>query len=120
MARIHSKNTKCELMLEHALRQSGIRRIKRHYAIVGTPDFAIPSLKLAVFCDSDFWHGLKGVPQTNKAYWAKKLERNRLRDLEVNKELRRTGWTVMRVKESAILADPKKVAKRVLNFVNSA
>jgi DNA mismatch endonuclease (patch repair protein) len=103
MSKIRSKNTKCELVLFKALEDAGIKNFKRHYAITGKPDVALPEKKLAVFCDSGFWHGKGRIPETNAEYWRKKFERNRKRDKEVNRELRRLGWNVLRISEENVL-----------------
>jgi DNA mismatch endonuclease (patch repair protein) len=56
--------------------------------------------KTALFIDSCFWHGCHEhlrMPLSNRDYWLQKISRNRLRDLRVNSELRRSGWLVIRV-----------------------
>ena len=57
-----------------------------------------------IFCDSEFFHGkdwevLKPRLEkgTNPEYWVKKIENNRRRDDEINKELTFEGWTVIRL-----------------------
>ena len=58
--------------------------------------------KLIVFVDGCFWHGCPWhfkVPKTNSAWWKEKTERNRRRDLKKTRQLRRMGWTVMRIWE---------------------
>ena len=56
MSHIRSKNTGIEKLLGKALWKKGIR-YRKHYKIIGTPDFALPKYKIAIFCDSSFWHG---------------------------------------------------------------
>ena len=56
---------------------------------------------MAVFCDSEFWHGYdwdnrKGDFKSNKDFWIPKIERNIERDKEVNKALEDEGWKVLR------------------------
>ena len=66
------------------------------------PDFVFAKQRLAVFVDGCFWHGCPRhgtKPKGNAAFWKKKLERNRARDREVNRALRRAGWRVMRIWE---------------------
>lgn len=59
--------------------------------------------KIAVFCDSEFFHGkywemlkLRLENSSNSTYWLDKISRNRERDGIVNKELLFLGWTVIR------------------------
>lgn len=90
-------------MLCKALWHKGYRYRKNYAALPGKPDIAITKYKLAVFCDSEFFHGkdwevLKPRLQRgdHADYWLPKIERNRERDDEVNKELLFLGWTVIR------------------------
>ncbi len=58
--------------------------------------------KIAVFIDSDFWHGHPKrciMPKTNSDYWLNKIARNRIRDKEVNRILKHDGWKVLRLWE---------------------
>jgi len=51
---------------------------------------------------------------SNARYWVPKIERNIQRDRAVNCSLRKLGWRVVRVWESAVTADPDRVASRIL------
>lgn len=84
----------------------------------GTPDFVCDELRLAVFVDGDFWHGRwwfdEGrAPETNRAYWIAKFERNRDRDRTVDRLLRRHGWSCLRFWESDVRRRPETVKRRV-------
>lgn len=114
MSRIRSRGTKCERTLRAALIRKGIRGFKMHYGITGHPDFAFPVQKVAIFCDSDFWHGRKPIPVSHREYWAAKFRRNMSRDSIVNSKLGATGWTVIRLRESQILKSPSKCVKDIL------
>lgn len=103
MSRIRSKGTKCERALRAALVGRHIKGFKMHYDAFGQPDFAFPSQKVAIFCDSEFWHGLKPIPVSNRAYWGPKIARNVSRDRLVESKLRAEGWTVLRFRESRLL-----------------
>lgn len=103
MRRIRSKNTKIEIALRKALWHKGYRYRKNYAALPGKPDIVLTKQKIAIFCDSEFFHGkdwevLK--PQLehgkNGEFWIKKISRNRERDDEVNKQLLFLGWTVIR------------------------
>jgi DNA mismatch endonuclease (patch repair protein) len=103
MVNIKGKNTSIELCLRKALWNKGIRYRKNYKKLPGKPDIAITKYKIAVFCDSEFFHGkdwevLKPRLEAgnNAEYWVPKISRNRERDEEVNKELLFLGWTVIR------------------------
>jgi len=102
MSLIRSKNTRQELAVFRELRKRGIY-FKRHYKLApGFPDIAIPSRKVAVFIDGDFWHGWQ-YPRWRcelpRIYWRRKIENNRKRDLNNFALLRRRGWKVLRIWE---------------------
>jgi len=100
MSKIRSKNTKAELELARALWKKNIRYRKHSRSIFGTPDISIKKIKLAIFVDSEFFHGkdweTKKRPLTNAEFWEKKITRNIQRDKEVNEYLENAGWTVLR------------------------
>jgi DNA mismatch endonuclease (patch repair protein) len=52
---------------------------------------------------------------SNTEFWTKKIRRNMERDREVTARLKEEGWTVVRLWESDILADPDVAAKKVLD-----
>lgn len=103
MQSIRSKDTKIEILLRKALWHKGIRYRKNFKKIPGKPDIAITKYKIAVFCDSEFFHGkdwdelrprlLKG---DNGEFWVRKIGKNREHDEEINKQLTFLGWTVIR------------------------
>jgi DNA mismatch endonuclease (patch repair protein) len=68
----------------------------------GTPDFAFPKNRVAVFVDGCFWHGCPrhaSFPATRRDFWLKKFAANKARDRRVNRELRKRGWRVLRLWE---------------------
>ena len=104
MSRIKGKNTKIEKLFEKALRKEKIK-FKKHFKMLGNPDFVTPEKKVAIFIDGDFWHGYDFEKRKNKLpnYWKKKIKRNIDRDKRTNKELRKSGWKVVRIWEHAVL-----------------
>jgi len=101
MSRVRSTGSAIERKLGSALWKAGFR-YRKHYKILGKPDFALVSAKIAIFCDSEFWHGYrwgnraKTAFKTNQSYWFDKIERNRQRDRRVRRQLEREGWLVFR------------------------
>ena len=57
MQAVKSKGSKIEVMLGKALWAKGLRYRKNDKSVFGKPDFTIKKYKIAVFCDSEFWHG---------------------------------------------------------------
>lgn len=107
MASVRSKgNVTTEVVLGKLLYAAGLTGYRKHWRVVGTPDFAWPGLKIALFVDGCFWHGCvrcKSLPRSNRAFWRKKIETNSRRDRRVARRLRYLGWKVLRVWECAVL-----------------
>jgi len=79
MKRIKAKDTSIEIILRKALWKKGYRYRKNCKGVIGKPDLCFKSKKLAVFCDSEFWHGKyfkegRYIPKINKKFWVEKLE----------------------------------------------
>ena len=96
MQAVKNKDSKIELMLRRALWSRGIRYRKNVKTVFGHPDIAFLGKKVAVFCDSEFWHGYnwenrKNDFKTNKDFWIPKIERNMKRDIEVTRQLTEDG-----------------------------
>ena len=103
MQHIKAKNTSIEVRLRKALWNKGYRYRKNYDKLPGKPDIALTKYKVAIFCDSEFFHGkdwevLKPRLEkgNNSQYWISKISRNRERDDEINKRLLFEGWTVIR------------------------
>lgn len=103
MQRIKAKDTSIEVKLRKALWNKGYRYRKNYGSLPGKPDIALTKYKIAIFCDSEFFHGkdwevLKPrlEKSNNSQYWISKISRNRERDDEINKRLLFEGWTVIR------------------------
>ena len=101
MSRIKNKDSEIELILRKALWQRGLHYRKNVNGIFGHPDLAFIGKKIAIFVDSEFWHGYdwenrKADFKSHKEFWIPKIERNINRDREVNEKLISEGWTVLR------------------------
>ena len=103
MQHIKAKDTSIEVKLRKALWNKGYRYRKNYGSLPGKPDIALTKYKIAIFCDSEFFHGkdwevLKPrlEKSNNSQYWISKISRNRERDDEINKRLLFEGWTVIR------------------------
>jgi len=101
MRMVKNKDSDIEQILRKELWKRGIRYRKNVRRIYGNPDIVFIGLKIAVFCDSEFWHGYdwdnrKKDFKSNQEFWIPKIERNMERDKEVNEKLYSDGWIVIR------------------------
>lgn len=124
MQAIRSKDTSIELALRKALRERGIRYRKNYKKLIGKPDIAITKYKIAVFCDSDYWHGYDWENRnqrikSNRDYWVPKIERNMERDREVTSALQSEGWLVIRFWEWQIKKHLDECVEEVLRTVST-
>ena len=118
MQAIRNKDTSIELILRKELWKRGMRYRKNCSSVPGHPDIAFIGKKVAVFCDSEFWHGYdwdnrKDSIKTNREFWIAKIERNIQRDIIVNEELERMGWTVLRYWGKRIKKDVQGCADEI-------
>lgn len=122
MQAIKSKDTTIELALRKALWSKGIRYRKNCKTLIGKPDIAITKYKIAVFCDSEYWHGYDWENRnqkikSNREYWIPKIERNMARDQKVNAALEQEGWTVIRFWERQIRKELNSCVDEVLSAI---
>ena len=103
MQHIRSKDTAIEVKLRKALWNKGFRYRKNCKDLPGKPDIVLTKYKIAIFCDSEFFHGkdwevlkLQLEKGNNSEFWINKISGNLERDDEVNKQLMFMGWTVIR------------------------
>jgi DNA mismatch endonuclease (patch repair protein) len=125
MSRIKNKDSKIELLLRKELWRRGLRYRKNVTKIKGKPDIVFTGKKIAIFCDSEFWHGYdwderKKDFKSNQEFWIPKIQRNMVRDVEVNTYLEYDGWTVIRFWGDEIIADVARCADIVEEALNNA
>ena len=114
MSRIRSRNTSIDLAMKRLLSDAGARFVM-YPKVDGNPDFAIPSKKIAIFCDGDFWHGwnYRHGKKPTRGYWKNKIEGNMRRDKRTNRLLRSRGYSVLRLWEHDINGNPEKCIRKV-------
>ena len=122
MRRIRSTDTSIEIKLRKALWHRGFRYQKNCKGIIGKPDICFKGKKVAIFCDSEFWHGKyltegKYIPKTNVEYWIPKITRNIERDKEVNATLIEQGWIVLRFWQKEIEKDLETCLDTIESFL---
>ena len=123
MRRVKNKDSKIELMLRKGLWEKGIRYRKNVSSIYGHPDLAFIGKRVAVFVDSEFWHGYnweerKKDFKSHQEFWIPKIERNIERDSEVNEKLKSKGWTVLRFWGKEVEKNLDECIRRVLEAID--
>lgn len=118
MQAVKSVGSKIEKALAKALWHNGHRYRKNNKRVFGTPDFTFKQLKIAIFVDSEFWHGKdwevrKHDHKTNQEFWHSKIERNIQRDKLVNCTLVGEGWQVIRFWGKEIQRDLPNCVKKI-------
>lgn len=119
MSLVRGRNTRFELellrLVSAELYPLGYRYRKHCRGLFGTPDIAFAKYKIAVFLDSDFWHGrnYERLAARMSPFWREKIERNIRRDQQVNRRLRREGWKVLRFGETQVKKRPLSVVRRI-------
>ena len=115
MSRIRGKDTSIEVVLRKALWHRGFCYRKNYKRLPGRPDIVLTKYRIAIFCDSEFFHGkdwevLKPRLEKGKNpdYWVKKIERNIQRDEEKDQQLNFMGWTVIHFWGKDILKDTEQ------------
>ncbi len=101
MQAVKNKDSKIELMLRKELWARGLHYRKNDKTVFGHPDLTFKGKKIAIFVDSEFWHGYdwknrKSDFKSHQEFWIPKIERNMQRDVEVNEKLKCDGWKVIR------------------------
>jgi DNA mismatch endonuclease, patch repair protein len=110
-----SGNKDTELRLVSLLRLHGIRGWRRGQKVPGKPDFVFRRERVAVFVDGCFWHGCRWhcrLPKSRQSFWIPKIVRNKSRDREVARLLRKGHWRMLRIWEHELRA-PSRVAAKV-------
>lgn len=115
MQAIKNKDSKIELLLRKELWHRGLRYRKNVSRIYGKPDIVFIGKKIAIFCDSEFWHGYnweerKKDFKSHQEFWIPKIERNMRRDAEVTEKLQFEGWKVLRFWGNEIKTDVSRCA----------
>ena len=97
MSAIKCKDTKPELLVRKFLFSRGFRYRLNHPRLPGHPDIVLHKYRTVIFVNGCFWHGHQEckyfvLPKTNVEFWSAKIERNRKRDVEEQRQLASMGW----------------------------
>ena len=124
MQQVKNKDSKIEVLLRKELWSRGLRYRKNVNRIYGKPDIVFIGKKVAVFCDSEFWHGYnweerKKDFKLHQEFRIPKIERNMERDAEVTAKLESEGWTVIRFWGNEIKKNTAQCADIIEKAVHS-
>ena len=124
MQAVKNKDSQIEQLLRKELWSRGIRYRKNVNRIYGKPDIVFIGKKVAVFCDSEFWHGYNWAERkkdfkSHQEFWIPKIERNMERDVEVTAKLESEGWTVLRFWGNEIKKNSAQCADIIEKAVHS-
>lgn len=123
MRRIRAKDTKPEWTVRRLAHGMGYRYRLHAKDIAGKPDLVFRRRRKVIFVHGCFWHqhGKAGcadgkMPRTRLEYWRPKLERNRERDENARKMLKKAGWRVLVIWECETL-DETVLKRRLKAFL---
>jgi len=116
------RDTAAELAIRSAVHRKGFRYRVDRVVLPGIrrrADMVFVSVRVAVFIDGCFWHGCPihgSWPKANATFWREKIQANQARDMQTNRLLAESHWTVIRVweHENAELA-----AERICEMVRN-
>ena len=111
MSAIKGKDTKPELLVRKFLFSRGFRYRLNHSRLPGHPDIVLRKYRTVIFVNGCFWHGHQRckyfvLPKTNVEFWSEKIERNRCRDVEEQRQLASMGWHCITVWECQLKPNP--------------
>lgn len=118
-----TRDTAPELAVRRLLHAAGLRYRVDRPPLPGLrrrADIVFGPARVAVYVDGCFWHGCPEhgtLPRANSEYWQKKLQRNRMRDVETDRRLMDAGWSVVRVWEHEAADDAVLRIKATLQGV---
>ncbi len=124
MALICGKNTAPEMKVRKLIHSLGYRYRLHGPSLLGKPDLVFAGRKKVIFVHGCFWHRhpdsscrLARLPKSRLEFWVPKLDKNRLRDERVRKELSQQGWQALTIWECQ-LVDIAAVSQQVRSFLD--
>ncbi len=120
MKKVRTKDTGCELAVRKMIYGMGYRYRLHKKSLPGKPDIVFPCLKKVIFVQGCFWHGCKKcsrskLPESNKSFWAKKIEGNIYRDKQNYSKLKKLGWDYMCIWQCEIKKKSEEKLKGRIN-----
>lgn len=122
MARQATRDTAPEVALRRELHRRGLRfrvSLPPLEGLRSRADILFVRSKVAVYVDGCFWHSCPEhgtIPNANRDWWLRKLERNRARDRACDEALCAAGWRVVRVWEHEPVEDAADRIERLVRL----
>jgi DNA mismatch endonuclease (patch repair protein) len=121
MRRIRSRDTSPEMVVRRLVFGLGFRYRLHVHKLPGRPDMVFARTHKVIQIHGCFWHQHKNcrkshTPKSRLEYWRPKLIKNRRRDAQNEKKLRKQGWDVLTLWECE-LSDLEQVRERVTAFL---
>jgi len=118
MSKIRGHDTQPEIRVRSMLHSAGFRFRLHSRTVVGKPDLTLPRYGSLIFVHGCFWHRHEGcryayVPKSNQAFWNRKFNANRTRDIEVTAQAEKLGWRVVIVWECET-RDPERLLPKLV------
>ena len=123
MQAVKSKGTKPEIAVRKIVYSLGYKYRLNVSDLPGRPDLVFRNRKKVIFVHGCFWHrhncaAGQSKPVTNQDFWLLKLERNKVRDLRNQADLKKLGWKTMIIWECQIKND-SQLPERIKSFLES-
>lgn len=121
MSRIHSKDTKPEMIVRRLVHGLGFRYRLHVRDLPGNPDIVLPRHHSIIFVHGCFWHSHSCKfgsvqPATHTGFWKDKRHQTVVRDRKNLRLLRRLGWRILVIWE-CWLREPIKLELRIKQFL---
>lgn len=121
MSSVESKGTKPELIVRTYLWKCGFRYRINSVKLPGKLDIVLRKYRCCIFINGCFWHGHEGcklyrIPQKNSQFWIDKIERNKKRDVDVQKKLAAMGWHCITIWECEFKPKIREKTLRSLEY----
>ncbi|MGK8199381.1 very short patch repair endonuclease [Burkholderia cepacia] len=122
MRSVKTSGSSAELVVRKAVWALGFRYRLNVKTLPGSPDLAFAGRRKAIFVHGCFWHGhcdcsKARLPNSNRDYWQKKIEANKVRDLKASRDLTDRGWSVLTIWQCQ-LKDAAQLQETLKNFLD--
>src|SRR5215470_16060074 len=121
MSRIRGKDTKPEILIRSGLFQLGFRYRLHRRDLPGCPDIVLRKYRAAIFIHGCLWHKHNCKffqwPQTNAAFWRKKITNNSKNDTKNLRKLAATGWRVLIIWECGLRRKSETQHERLIKRI---